>query len=150
MPTHTALVAAFYVTLCWSGAMTRRFLGALVMRFVEPATLLAINAARAVGLILLSVVTTGHVALWSIVAVGLMNSIMFPTIFTLSIRGLGHLTQRESGLLIMAIVGGPVVPLLQAALADRYGLRIAFFIPAFCYLYVAYFASACRKLGNVR
>jgi FHS family L-fucose permease-like MFS transporter len=136
--------AAFYVTMFWSGAMVGRFLGSAVMRVVAPATLLALNALGATALIMLSVATTGHVALWAIVLVGLMNSIMFPTIFTLAIEGLGHLTQRGSGLLIMAIVGGALVPLLQAVVADAYGLRIAFLVPAICYLYVLYFARACR------
>lgn len=137
--------ASYYVTLFWSGAMVGRFLGSAVMRVVRPSTLLAINAAAAAGLILLSISTTGHVALWAIVLVGLMNSIMFPTIFTLSIEGLGHLTQRGSGLLIMAIVGGALMPMLQAALTDSYGMRIAFFVPAVCYLYILYFALSSSK-----
>lgn len=136
--------AAFYVTLFWSGAMVGRFLGAGIMRFVPPWALLGFNSIAAGCLILLSLATTGQVALWSIVLVGLMNSIMFPTIFTLAIQGLGHLTQRGSGLLIMAIVGGALVPLLQAAVADGIGLTISFLVPVACYLYVMYFAWRCR------
>lgn len=137
--------AAFYVTLFWSGAMAGRFVGSAIMRVIAPATLLSLSALSATALILLSITTTGPIALWSIVLVGLMNSIMFPTIFTLSIEGLGHLTQRGSGLLIMAIVGGALVPLVQAVLADDYGLRVAFLVPAICYLYVVYFARSCRQ-----
>lgn len=137
--------AAFYVTLFWSGAMVGRFVGAGIMRFVPPWALLGFNAIAAAALILLSLSTTGQVALWSIVLVGLMNSIMFPTIFTLAIQGLGHLTQRGSGLLIMAIVGGALVPLLQAAIADAAGLTISFIVPVACYLYVLLFAWTCRK-----
>lgn len=136
--------AAFYVTLFWSGAMVGRFLGAGIMRFVPPWALLGFNSIAAGCLILLSLATTGQVALWSIVLVGLMNSIMFPTIFTLAIQGLGHLTQRGSGLLIMAIVGGALVPLLQAAVADGIGLTVSFLVPVACYLYVLYFAWRCR------
>lgn len=141
--------AAFYVTLFWSGAMIGRFLGSAIMRTIAPATLLTINALGAAALLVVSIATTGHVAMWAIILVGLMNSIMFPTIFTLAIEGLGHLTQRGSGLLIMAIVGGALVPLMQAGVADAYGIRIAFLIPAACYLYVLYFAHACRP-GGIR
>lgn len=137
--------ASHYVTLFWFGAMAGRFFGSALMRFRPPAQLLAWQSVGAFLLIVLSVATTGKVALWAIVLVGLMNSIMFPTIFTLAIGGLGHLTQRGSGLLIMAIVGGALIPLLQAAIADWHGLRFAFLVPAFCYLYVLYFAQYCRK-----
>lgn len=146
--THAA--AAFYVTLFWSAAMVGRFAGSAVMRHVQPGTLLAINASCASALILLSILTTGSAALWSIILVGLMNSIMFPTIFALAIGGLGHLTQRGSGLLVMAIVGGALIPLFQAFVADSYGLRIAFLIPAACYLYIFYFARACRRTESYR
>jgi FHS family L-fucose permease-like MFS transporter len=137
--------AAFYVTLFWTGAMVGRFLGVGIMRVVPPWALLGFNAIAAAALILLSIATTGQVALWAIVAVGLMNSIMFPTIFTLAIEGLGHLTQRGSGLLIMAIVGGALVPLLQAAIADSAGLLISFLVPVACYAYVIFFAWTCRR-----
>jgi FHS family L-fucose permease-like MFS transporter len=128
--------ASFYVTLFWSGAMTG-----------PPAALLAWHSLGAIVLVLLSVAMSGKVALWSIVLVGLMNSIMFPTIFTLAVEGLGQLTQRGSGLLIMAIVGGAVVPLVQAAIADVYGLRIAFLVPTLCYVYVLYFAKRCASVS---
>ena len=136
--------AAFYVTLFWSGAMAGRFLGAGILRMIRPHALLAANAALAAMLVFVSIVTGGHAALWSIVLVGLMNSIMFPTIFTLAIEGLGHLTQRGSGLLIMAIVGGAVIPLTQAAIADRLSLQISFILPIVCYSYVLFFALRCR------
>jgi FHS family L-fucose permease-like MFS transporter len=74
-----------------------------------------------------------------------MNSIMFPTIFSLAIEGLGKLTAQGSALLIMAIVGGAVVPLLQGVLADHLGLRIAFLLPLACYLYILVFALQCRR-----
>jgi FHS family L-fucose permease-like MFS transporter len=117
------------------------------MRIVPPYALLAVNALAAAVLILVSISSSGPVALWSIVLVGLMNSIMFPTIFTLAIEGLGHLTQRGSGLLIAAIVGGAVMPLLQAAIADSAGLVISFLIPIVCYVYVLLFAIVCRYPG---
>lgn len=137
--------ASFYVTLFWSGAMAGRFAGSAIMRFVSPALMLALQSVAAMLLILTSIATTGQIAVWAIIVVGLMNSIMFPTIFTLAIEGLGNLTQRGSGLLIMAIVGGALVPLLQAVVADDYGIRLAFLIPAVCYLYILEFARACRR-----
>lgn len=137
--------ASFYVTLFWSGAMLGRFVGSGVMRFVAPALLLGLQAVAAASLILISINTSGHISLWAILLVGLMNSIMFPTIFALAIAGLGHLTQRGSGLLIMAIVGGAIVPLIQAAIADRAGLRMAFLVPVVCYLYVILFAWTCCR-----
>jgi FHS family L-fucose permease-like MFS transporter len=82
----------------------------------------------------------GSVAVWTIVAIGLFNSIMFPSIFTLSIDGLGPLTGKGSGLLVAAIVGGALIPELQGIVADRIGIHHAFFLPAICYLYIAYFA----------
>ena len=77
--------------------------------------------------------------MWSVIAVGLFNSIMFPTIFTLGIDGLGPLTSKASSLLVMAIVGGAVVPLLQGVLADRIGVQMAFVLPLVCYAFVAWY-----------
>ncbi|MFC4312054.1 sugar MFS transporter [Steroidobacter flavus] len=140
--------SAFYVTLFWSGAMAGRFVGSGLMRVIPPWSMLAIQSIAATLLILLSISTSGTVAIWTIVLVGLMNSIMFPTIFALAIEGLGHLTQRGSGLLIMAIVGGAIVPLIQAVIADAHGIRLAFLVPAACYLCVLYFALACRPAAR--
>jgi MFS transporter, FHS family, L-fucose permease len=136
--------AAFYVTLFWGGAMTGRFVGAGVMRRISPATVLGVVSFGAFLLLGTSIISSGWIALWAIVLVGLMNSIMFPTIFTLAIEGLGVLSARGSALLIMAIVGGAIVPVLQGFLADRFGLRIAYMAPAACYLYVLYFAFKCH------
>jgi len=137
--------AAHYVSFFWGGAMVGRFLGAGLMQRVSPAKILGLNAAVAFALVSFSIVTTGHISMWSIILVGLCNSIMFPTIFTLSIEGLGPMTGRGSGLLIMAIFGGAVIPWIQGALADSIGLKLAFVAPAVCYLYVLFFAVACRK-----
>jgi len=84
--------------------------------------------------------TTGHVAMWSIIAVGLFDSIMFPSIFTLGVADLGTLTGYGSGLLNMAIVGGAIIPVIQGAMADRIGIHHAFFLPALCYLYILFYA----------
>jgi FHS family L-fucose permease-like MFS transporter len=136
----TTEVAARYVSFYWGGAMVGRFVGAALMRWIHPGVILGVNAVCAVVAIALSVFTTGDAALWAIVSVGFFNSIMFPTIFTLAIKGLGPLTGRGSGYLIMAIVGGAVVPYLQGQLADRFGLTASFLTSAPCYLFILYFA----------
>jgi FHS family L-fucose permease-like MFS transporter len=84
--------------------------------------------------------TLGHMAMWSILLVGFFNSVMFPSIFTLGIAELGALTGRGSGLLIMAIVGGAIIPVVQGALADRIGIHHAFIVPVICYLYIMFYA----------
>ncbi len=137
--------ASFYVTLFWGGAMLGRFVGAAVMRRVPAASVLAAVSVGAMALLTLTMSTTGGTALWAVIFVGLMNAIMFPTIFTLAIEGLGNLTARGSALLIMAIVGGAVVPVLQGMVADAYGLRLAFCLPLACYAYVLTFAIYCRR-----
>src|ERR1700688_1221151 len=132
--------AAKYVTYYWGGAMVGRFIGSAILQKVKTGTVLAIAAITACTLVCISMLTTGHVAMWSIIAVGLFNSIMFPSIFTLGIAELGPLTGDGSGMMVMAIVGGAILPLLQGVLADRIGIHHAFIIPAICYLYILYYA----------
>jgi MFS transporter, FHS family, L-fucose permease len=83
--------------------------------------------------------TTGHVAMWSVLAIGFFNSIMFPTIFSLALKGLGRHTSQGSGILCLAIVGGALLPLIQGGLADTVGIHMAFLMPIVCYLYIAYY-----------
>jgi FHS family L-fucose permease-like MFS transporter len=132
--------AAKYVTYYWGGAMVGRFIGSAILQKVKTGTVLATAAITACLLVCISMLTTGHVAMYSIIAVGLFNSIMFPSIFTLGIAELGPLTGDGSGMLVMAIVGGAILPLLQGVLADRIGIHHAFIIPAICYLYILYYA----------
>lgn len=131
--------AAHYVSYFWGGAMLGRFVGAAIMRYVDDGKVLAINATIAALLLLATVLMTGHAAMWSILAIGLFNSIMFPTIFSLSLFGLGKHTSQGSGILCVAIVGGAIVPLAQGALADTIGIHLAFLMPIVCYLYIAYY-----------
>lgn len=135
----TSQAAARYVSFYWGGAMVGRFIGSGVLRRVPPGRLLGTVAILASGLVWMSFASHGPLAMWSILAVGLCNSVMFPTIFTLGISGLGPLTSKGSGLLIMAIVGGAVLPLLQGALADTIGIHQAFAVPAVCYLYIVFY-----------
>ena len=131
--------ASNYLFLLWGGMMVGRFAGSVLMRWIAAETVLALFSVGAFVVMLLTVFTTGAVAMWSLIAVGLFHSIMFPTIFTLGIKGLGPLTEEGSGLLVMAIAGGALV-VVQGWLADRYGLQQAFLLTAACELYVLFYA----------
>jgi MFS transporter, FHS family, L-fucose permease len=136
-----AEVAARYLTFYWGGAMIGRFIGSAVLQKVGTRVVLGLNAIVATLLVCLSMASYGHLAMWAMLLVGLFNSIMFPSIFTLGIEGLGPLTGEASGLLVMAIVGGAIIPELQGLLADRIGLHHAFIFPVICYLYILFFAA---------
>jgi FHS family L-fucose permease-like MFS transporter len=155
--------AAGFVSLYWGGAMVGRFigwfvqdstevprllqsrlapmraLGRLLLMRVEARRLLCFNAIVAGLLVLTTMLTRGNVAMWSVVAIGLFNSVMFPNIFTLGIEKFGALTGKVSSLLVMAIVGGAVVPLAQGALADHIGVQHAFVLPLACYAYIVFY-----------
>ena len=136
----TEITAARYVMYYWGGAMVGRFIGSAILQKVRTGTVLAIAAIAACLLVCVSMLTLGNVAMWSIIAVGLFNSVMFPSIFTLGIAKLGPLTGDGSGLLVMGIVGGAILPVLQGVLADRIGIHHAFILPAICYVYILFYA----------
>nr|WP_082472878.1 sugar MFS transporter [Sphingomonas sp. Leaf357] len=131
--------ASNYLFLLWGGMMVGRLVGAFVMQKVDAGHALAFASIGATVVMLIAAFTTGHVAMWALISVGLFHSIMFPTIFTLGIRGLGPLTEEGSGLLIMAIAGGALV-IVQGWLADHYGLQSSFLLTAACELYVLFYA----------
>jgi FHS family L-fucose permease-like MFS transporter len=132
--------AAAYLQYYWGGAMVGRFLGSALLQRLRAQNLLAFNATAAAVLVTTSMLSFGYFAMWSLILVGLFNSIMFPCIFTLAIEGLGPLTGKGSGLLVAAIVGGAVVPELQGMLADRIGVHHAFILPVLCYAYITFYA----------
>jgi FHS family L-fucose permease-like MFS transporter len=136
------------VTLYWGSMMVGRFIGAWLLQRMKPGRLLAIVASGALILVAISMLTNGYLAVGSILLVGLFNSIMFPTIFTLAIAGLGPLTGEGSGWLITAIVGGAIIPELQGIIADKVGIHHAFVLPLFCYLYIAYFGMVGSKVRH--
>jgi FHS family L-fucose permease-like MFS transporter len=137
--------AGKYVSFYWGGAMVGRFVGALVMQKIQPGIALTFNAVTAALLVLMTIISSGHVAMWTVLAVGLFNSIMFPTIFSLALKGLGKHTGQGSGILCAAIVGGAILPVVQGLFADRIGIQQAFFIPVLCYCYIAYYGWwGCR------
>ena len=131
--------AADYVSFYWGGAMVGRFIGFAVMQKVSPGKALAFNAACSIALIMVAIFGSGALAMWAIIAVGLCNSIMFPTIFSMALNKLGPLTGQGSGILCMAIVGGALVPFAQGFLADNVGLQMSFVIPAACYIFILFF-----------
>ncbi len=144
----TTKIAASYVSLYWGGAMVGRFIGSALLQKIRTEKLLAAFASVACVLVVASMLTAGHFAMWTILAIGLFNSIMFPSIFTLGIRGLGSLTGKGSGLLVAAIVGGAIIPEIQGIVADRIGIHHAFFLPAICYGYIVYFAVMCFRMSS--
>jgi MFS transporter, FHS family, L-fucose permease len=146
----TERVAAGYVSLYWGGAMVGRFIGSALLRKIKTKHLLGLCAACTTTLLVTSIVSSGHLAMWSIIAIGLFNSIMFPSIFTLGLAELGPLAGDGSGILNMAIVGGAVIPLAQGLIADRIGIHHAFFLPVICYLYILYYALAGSQPNSER
>jgi FHS family L-fucose permease-like MFS transporter len=146
----TEKVAASFVAFYWGGAMVGRFIGSGLLQKMKTGNLLGICAVCAALLVATSMLTSGHLAMWSIILVGFFNSIMFPSIFTLGVAELGPLTGDGSGLLIMAIVGGAIIPLAQGAIADRIGIHHAFFLPVVCYLYILFFAMSGSKPNSER
>jgi len=165
---HAALgQAARYISLYWLGAMIGRFVGSAILQKVKPGKLLALFAVMAALLVSISVLTSGHVAMWSILAVGLFNSVMFPCIFTMGIAELGPLTGDGSGILNMAIVGGAIIPWLVGKSADLInrayypamvqgqtswgqGIHYALFVATICYLYILFFAVSGSKTNSER
>ena len=139
--------AANYLFLLWGGMMVGRFAGSALMRSIRAELVLAAFSVGAFLAIMIVVLGTGPVAMWALISVGLFHSIMFPTIFTLGIRGLGPLTEEGSGLLIMAIAGGALV-IVQGWLADQYGLQLSFLLTAACELYVLFYALWGAKPTN--
>ena len=135
--------AAQYLSFYWGGAMVGRFLGSAVMAKIAPNRYLAFNATIAVVLLIIAMMTgkgNADVAMWSLLAIGFFNSIMFPTIFSLATKNLGKFTNAASGVLCTAIVGGAIVPVVQGWAVDTYSLMSSFVVSAVCYLYIVFFA----------
>ena len=130
-----------------------RFIGSAILQHARTGPILGAAALSPFCLVISSVLSHGHVAMFALLAVGLCNSIMFPSIFTLGIQDLGPLTSKGSSLMIAAIVGGAVIPLATGKLADLIGLQLAFLLPAFCYVYIAWFgvfaSRSQRKAENL-
>ncbi|MDA7707227.1 sugar MFS transporter [Flavobacteriaceae bacterium] len=130
-----------FIIFYWGGAMIGRFIGAYLTKIMDAGKVLSIFASLAILMILISINTQGLISMWSILAVGLFNSIMFPTIFTLTLEGLGDLKAQASGLLCMAIVGGAIIPFAFGSLIDGFGFKKAFILTVICYGYIMYYGK---------
>ena len=139
-----AIVGAF-VTFYWSGAMIGRFIGAYLTKIIDPAKVLIGFALSALLMIIISINTVGFISMWSILAVGLFNSIMFPTIFTLALGGLEDLKPQASGILCTMIVGGAVIPPLYGLLTDNVGFKTALILVFACYTYIMIYGFIKRR-----
>jgi FHS family L-fucose permease-like MFS transporter len=137
--------AGEHVPFYWGGAMVGRFVGTALLRVVSPGKLLAFAGGVAMLLLLVSANTTGAISAWSLLSIGLFNSIMFPTVFALASEGLGVRAPEGSGVIATAIVGGAVVPLLMGAAADGAGLKLALVVPALCYAVIAGYGLYTRR-----
>jgi FHS family L-fucose permease-like MFS transporter len=130
-----------FIIFYWGGAMIGRFVGAYLTKIIAPGKVLSIFALLAILMIVISINTQGLLSMWSILAVGLFNSIMFPTIFTLTLEGLGDLKAQASGLLCMSIVGGAIIPFVFGGLIDSFGFKTAFILTMLCYGYILYYGK---------
>ena len=135
-----------FIIFYWGGAMIGRFIGAYLTKIMDAGKVLSMFASLAILMILISINTQGLISMWSILAVGLFNSIMFPTIFTLTLEGLGDLKAQASGLLCMAIVGGAIIPFAFGSLIDGFGFKKAFILTLICYGYIMYYGRL--KIGK--
>lgn len=137
--------AGNYVSYYWGAAMVGRFTGSAILQKVRANLALSVACIGALVLVATGVTASGSLAMWAVLGIGFFNSIMFSNIFTLSIEGLGTLTSRASGVLVMAIVGGAIIPLIQGALADSFGVQTSFIIGLVCYGYVLFFSLINRS-----
>ena len=142
----TEKAAALYVAFYWGGLMVGRIFGAGITQKLSAGPVLGVAAIVAFLLVIISMATFGRVAMWSIILVGLFNSIMWPNIFALGLVGLGRLTNIGSSLLVSAVLGAALIPLLQGFVADHIGIHHAFFIAALCYVYICYFGFSGSKI----
>lgn len=140
-----ALSAGKHVPIYWGGALVGRFIGAGILRIVSPGKVLASVAAGAIILILISSNLDGAISAYALLAIGLMNAIMFPTIFSLASEGLGARAAEGSGIIATAIVGGAIIPPLTGMIADSSGLRFALVLPAACYAAIGLYGLLARK-----
>lgn len=140
-----AIIAAKFLSIYWGGAMVGRFIGSWVLTFVRPNQAIAFNAIMAIILLMLSLLATGHMAMGAILMLGLFNSIMFPTIFALTIADMGKLRTQAAGIICTAVVGGAIIPELQGILADHVGLKNSFALLIICYGFIFCYAISSHR-----
>ena len=138
--------AAALIAYYWGDAMVGRFIGSALLQKIALSKAIAFNATVVIVLLLVTIFAQGNIALYAVLSIGLFNSILFPTIFSVAIEGLGSLTSKGSGWLCLAIVGGALVPLLQGVVADNVNIQLSFIIPALCYCFIAWYGFNVVKL----
>jgi FHS family L-fucose permease-like MFS transporter len=142
--------SALFITVFMALVLAGRILGSFILKKFSPPKMLIVSAGGAFLLVLLAIITTGYTSIWSLVVIGLFTSIMYPIVFTLSIKDLGAYTKTASSLLIMGIVGGAIVPPIMGYISDNVGIRYAFFAPLVCYAYVIYFAIKGHQIKAIK
>jgi len=142
--------AAGYVSLYWGGAMIGRFIGSFALIYIRAERALTAVAVCAFVLVAATIFGHGHVAMWAIVSCGLFNSVMWPCIFPLSVKGLGKFTSQGSGILVMMVVGGAIIPEIQGLLADKLGYQHSFAVVLLCYAYLIYFGVSGYHIRQPR
>jgi MFS transporter, FHS family, L-fucose permease len=145
VPGTPAKTAALYLLLHQIGFMAGRFIGSAMMKRVAASRLLSLFAAASLICATVALLATGLISVWAVVLIGFFHSIMFPTIFALSIRGLGQLTKRGSSLLVMAILGGAFFPAIMGRISDASSIQTAFVVPLLCYVFILYFGLSGYK-----
>jgi len=145
LPGLPSAMAWYYLLGHWVGFMIGRFGGSALMKKVQPAKLLSVFAAGSLACAVVAVAASGIAPMWAVVLLGFFHSIMFPTIFALSIKNLGPLTKRGSSLLVMSIIGGAICPAIMGRISDASNMQIAFIVPLVCYVYILYFAMRGYK-----
>jgi MFS transporter, FHS family, L-fucose permease len=148
LPGLTARSAWYYLLGHWIGFMLGRFGGSALMKSIPAPRLLSIFGAGSLASIIVALSVSGGASVWALVLIGFFHSIMFPTIFALSIKNLGPLTKRGASLQVMAILGGAVLPAIMGRISDATNIRTAFLVPLVCYLYIFYFAVNGYKPGK--
>ena len=150
MGSMSHLQAAGYVSLYWGGAMVGRLIGSFALLVVKAERALLAVASAALLLVAATILGHGYYAGLAIVGCGLFNSVMWPCIFPLSLKGLGKFTSQGSGILVSMIVGGAIIPEIQGALADKFGYQLSFTVVALCYAYLIFFAVSGYKVRQPR
>ncbi|MDT0689254.1 sugar MFS transporter [Salegentibacter sp. F188] len=138
-------IVGVFVTFYWTGAMVGRFIGSYLTSIMNPAVVLSIFASCAIALLVITNFSTGLLAMWTIIAIGFFNSIVFPTIFSLALDGLGDDKPQGSGILCTMIMGGAIIPPAFGYLIDNFSFKVAFLLVIFCYLYVLYFGYRNKR-----
>ena len=139
-----------FVAFYWGGMMVGRLIGSFVLKSIKPSLVLAVCAAMSILLIVISVTSNGQLAIWSMILIGVFNSVMFAIIFSLSVNGLGEHTTKASGILSTAIVGGAIISYAQGLLIDSFTWPVAFMLPLVCYAYILFYGvNGYRSSHNI-